>query len=265
MTGRHAVVTGGSSGIGLATAALLGRKGAHVTLLARTPDRLGAAVEMLTEQGIAARGLSVDVTDRQAVEHAMAEAVSVSGPCDVLVTSAGYARPGYFEELDSEVFRYTMDVDYFGTLWAIRSVLPSMIERRTGSIVGVSSMLGLIGFFGYTPYSPAKFAVRGLLESLRSEVHRYGIHVGCVYPPDVTTPQLEYENQFKPAETFAISGTVRALSPEDVAASILHGIEHRKFTMVPQLQSRILARVVSVFPGVMARYADHKIKGIGRG
>ena len=86
-----------------------------------------------------------------------------------------------------------------------------MIERRRGSFVGVSSAAGLVGVFGYTAYAPTKFAVRGFLESLRGELLPYGIHVGCSFPPDTDTPQLEDENRYKPKETKAISGTIKPL------------------------------------------------------
>ena len=97
-----------------------------------------------------------------------------------------------------------------------------MIERRRGSIVGVSSAAGLVGVFGYTAYAPTKFAVRGFLETLRGELAPYGIHVGCSFPPDTDTPQLADENRYKPKETKAISGTIKPLSAERVAQ------EHRR-------------------------------------
>ncbi len=110
-------------------------------------------------------GHPVDVSDRAAVQAAMAAAADQRGPVDILVCSAGVAHPGYFEQLDDDVFRQMMEVDYFGTLWPIRAVVPSMIERGTGSIVGISSAAGIIGVFGYTAYGPAKFAVRGTARS----------------------------------------------------------------------------------------------------
>ena len=145
----------------------------------------------------------------------------------MLLTCAGIAHPGYFERLDDDIFRRTMEVDYFGTLHAMRAVVPSMMERRSGSAVGISSAAGLVGIFGYTPYAPAKFAVRGLLEALRCEAAPYGVHVGCVCPADTETPQLAYENRFKPAETRAISGQIKPMSADHVAAAIVRGIEAR--------------------------------------
>ncbi|HEX7444311.1 MAG TPA: SDR family NAD(P)-dependent oxidoreductase, partial [Acidimicrobiales bacterium] len=187
--GRHAVVTGGSSGIGLATAHALGARGARVTIVARRPELLEAAVEELSAAGIDAASASLDVADREAVAAVLAGLSAERGPVDILVCSAGVARPGHFRELDDDVFREMMDVDYFGTLWPIRAVVPAMVERGSGSIVGISSDAGLVGVFGYTAYGAAKFAVRGLLEALRAEMVPHGVHVGCCFPPDVDTPQ----------------------------------------------------------------------------
>jgi 3-dehydrosphinganine reductase len=113
---------------------------------------------------------------------------------DVLVTSAGSARPGYFIELDDAVFREQMELDYFGTLHAVRAVVPSMIERGRGHVVTVASTAALVGVFGYSAYAPAKYAVRGLSETLRSELAPLGIVVACAFPPDTETPGLAEEN-----------------------------------------------------------------------
>ena len=111
-----------------------------------------------------------------------------------------------------------------------RAVVPSMIERRAGSFVGVSSAAGLLGVFGYTAYSPTKFAVRGFLESLRSELLPHGIHVGCSFPPDTDTPQLTDENRYKPKETRAIGGTIKPLSAEQVIANASSSVHSTKCT-----------------------------------
>lgn len=262
--GTHAIVTGGSSGIGLATARLLAARGARLTLIARTRSRLDEAVGELRGLGAQALAVPADVADQRALESGIARAVREFGPCDILITSAGMAHPGYFTELPDEIFRQTMEVDYFGTLWSVRAVVPSMIERGTGAIVGVSSAAGLYGVFGYTPYSPAKFAVRGLFEALRSELRPYGIHVGCVYPPDVDTPQLAYENQFKPPETAAINGTMRALSPEAVARTILAGIDRRRPDIFPHAQARLLATAAGLWPGLVRSIVDRAVTRVRR-
>ena len=264
LTGAHAIVTGGSSGIGQATAVALAARGATVSLIARGEARLAEAAAAITANGGSAAMAAVDVADAGAVEAAIAMLTGAHGPCDILVTSAGIARPGYFEELDVDTFRKQMDTNYFGTLHAVRAVVPSMMERRTGSIVTVSSAAGLIGIFGYTAYTPTKYAVRGFSESLRAELAPYGIHVGCVFPPDVDTPQLEEENRYKPAETRAISGTVKPLRPEQVAAAILDGIDRRRFWIIPDPTTKILARASGLMRGMLASSFDRKVTKVRR-
>jgi 3-dehydrosphinganine reductase len=260
ITNAHAIVTGGSSGIGRAVARQLVTRGARVSVLARRQDLLDETAAELRTAGGRLETASVDVTDRDAVHDAIARLTEALGPCDVLVTSAGMVEPGYFSALPDDVFEQTMDVDYFGTLWPIRAVVPSMVERGSGSIVGVSSGAGLVGVFGYSAYSPAKFAVRGLLEVLRCELAPYGVHVGCACPPDTDTPQLAYENRIKPPETAAISGAIKPISAERVARSIVKGIERERFLITSDAQTRLLARLTGVAPGVLRGMFDRAVR-----
>ena len=256
----HVLVTGGSSGIGRAFVRRVADRGARVSVLALADDDLAATEAELQGRGTGHLVEGVDVTDRPAVERAVARATADLGPCDVLLTCAGIAHPGYFEKLDDEIFRRTMEVDYFGTLHALRSVVPSMMERRSGSAVGISSAAGLVGIFGYTPYAPAKFAVRGLLEALRCELAPYDVHVGCVCPADTETPQLVYENRFKPAETRAISGQIRPMTAERVAAAIVRGIERRDFLIMADWQTRLLARTAGLARGTFQASFDRRVR-----
>ena len=133
LAGAHVLVTGGSSGIGLATAARAVERGAAVSIVARDQGRLSGAGEFLLAEGAPATRVataSADVTDAAALSRVVERLVATMGPVDVLVTSAGEAHPGHFVELPDDVFRAQMEVDYFGTLHAAREVVPSMIERR---------------------------------------------------------------------------------------------------------------------------------------
>ena len=263
--GAHVVVTGGSSGIGEAVAHAAARRGARLTLLARGPDRLDAAARSIRAATPAAvvGVIAVDVSDRDAVHDALARAADERGDVEVLVCSAGITRPGRLLELDDEVFRSMVEVDYFGTLWPVRAVAPGMAERGHGSIVGVSSAAGLVGVYGYSAYGAAKFAVRGLLESVRTELAPLGVHVGCAFPPDVDTPMLADEEAFKPAETKAIAGSIKSLSAEQVAAAIVAGIDRRRAEIYADAQTRALARTVAAAPAVYRRLFDRRVRRTG--
>jgi 3-dehydrosphinganine reductase len=257
---KHAVITGGSSGIGLAIARALGEQGTVVSLIARDETRLGQAADSLRANGVKVYTVAADVSDQQAVTAAISSLTEQAGPCDILVTSAGQARPGHFMDLDDEVFRRMVEVDYFGTLYAIRAVVPSMTARRQGSIVAICSATGVLGIYGYSAYGPAKFAVRGLMECLRDELTPSGVHVACVYPPDVDTPQLADENRYKPAETAAISGSVRPMSAEAVAAATVRAIERKRYAVYPDRSIGLLAAFGPLIAPILRKLVDRRVR-----
>ncbi|MDY7022539.1 MAG: SDR family oxidoreductase, partial [Cyanobacteriota bacterium] len=221
---KHAIITGGSSGIGKATAKLLATAGANITIIARSAEKLASAkaeieaVKWQSEQRVLT--LVSDVSNRLEVERVIENAVQEMGAPDILITSAGISVPGYFQDLPIELFERTMAINYFGSLYCVRAVLPDMKRQKQGNIVLISSGAGLIGIYGYTPYCPSKFALRGLAESLRGELKPWGIQVSIVYPPDTDTPQLEAENKTKPPETKQITETAKMWQPDEIAREI---------------------------------------------
>lgn len=259
-SGKHVVVTGGSSGIGLAAALEFASFGASLSLIARDRQKLDTAASRIARLNSRVAVAAADVSDEQAVRAAIAGLTAQSGPCDVLVTSAGITYPGYFEQLDAKVFRQMMDVDYFGTLYPIQAVIPSMMSRRAGSIVAISSAAGLVGVFGYTAYAASKFAVRGLLDSLRQEMTPYGIHVGVAYPPDTDTPMLRYENEFKPLETRKIAGAIRPVSAERVAKAIVNGVRRRRRVITADPLTALLYRAGGLIEPLLTADFNRKVR-----
>lgn len=260
--GNNVVITGGSSGIGKAVASRLAQDGANVFILARNRDRLDEALQEIQAQALAPRqrfgAFSTDVTRYDTVEATLAGIVEAEGPPDILINSAGIVHPGYVEVLPLSTFRDQMEVNYFGTLHAVRAVLPYMMERRSGHIVNISSMGGVVGGFGYTAYAASKFAVYGFTEALRAEMKPHGIGVSLAIPPDTDTPQLRGEREHQPLELKMINGTVRPkefkgpseriafwltrwlltddgepMSPDRVAAAIVRGIRRGDYLIFP--------------------------------
>jgi 3-dehydrosphinganine reductase len=256
------LITGGSSGIGLATAARCRDGGAAVSLVARDPDRLAAARDRLLTGGPTPRVAiaSADVADAAALTRAIDELVAELGPVDVLVTSAGESHPGHFAELSDDVFRAQMEVGYFGTLHATRAVVPSMIERGRGHLVFVASTVALIGIYGFSAYAPAKYAVRGLAETLRPELKPHGIVVACAYPPDTDTPGLVRENEHKPEATKRISATIKPRSADAVAAAIVRGIERNRTVITADPQTAGLVRAGGLVAPVLNATLDRKAR-----
>lgn len=252
----HVIVTGGTSGIGLEAVRRFVGLGARVSVLALDDDDLqrlrGAPPPGL--HGLYLAG--VDVADRGAVQAAVNAAVGAHGPCDVLLTSAGVTRPGRFLDLADDEFEREMRVNYFGTLWSVRAVAPSMVARGRGSIVMISSFAGHVGIFGYGAYVPSKWAVRGLAEALRTELVHESVHVACVYPTDVDTPMLANEQPLQPVEASALSGSVAPISPASVVDAIVVAVERRRFAVFTDQSSHALATLAGAAPTLARRIVD---------
>lgn len=261
---QHIIITGGSSGIGKATAKLLAQQGANISLIARDLDKLQLAQQEITsllgDSNQQIQIFSADVSKSGEITTAINQAITNLGTPKILITSAGIAHPGYFAEIPLEVFEQTMAINYFGTLYAVRAVLPSMEIQHTGKIVMISSGAGIIGIYGYSAYCPSKFALRGLAESLRGELKQKGIGTTIVYPPDTDTPQLATENKIKPAETKKITATAKTWKAIAIAEKILHGVEQNQFVIAPGTELTILNRFHSILSPVLNWYFDRLIK-----
>lgn len=254
LSNQHVFITGGSSGIGLALAQQAAAAGARLSLVGRDAVKLAAAAQCVrnsTPNTPEVVTIPADVSVEAAVLAALKTAEAVHGPVDILITSAGVARPGYFEEIPVSVFERTMAVNYFGTLYAIKAVVPGMRARGRGAVVLVSSGAGLVGLFGYTPYAPSKFALRGLAEALRGELKPAGIAVTIVYPPDTDTPQLIEENLTKPPETKALTAGGGLWTAEAVARVTLVAVRSGRFSVTPGFQLTVLSWLHSLIAPIL--------------
>lgn len=257
---RPAVVTGGSSGIGLAVAHRLARLGHPVALLARRPDALATAAEAIRSSVPGARVTThaLDVRDAASVAAAVATIAAEHGPIAWLVASAGIAEPGLFVEQSLDSHRAQIEVNYLGTLNAVHPVAASMKAAGGGRIVLVSSGAALFGIYGYSAYAPSKFAVRGLGEVLRVELAEHGIAVTLAFPPDTDTPQLVAENRTKPAATVAITAGGGLWSADAVAEAIVDAAMAGRFMVAPGITLGLLARLHSLL-GPLLRWQQSRI------
>ncbi|KAG2868585.1 hypothetical protein PC113_g1009 [Phytophthora cactorum] len=231
--GKHVFITGGSSGIGLATAKKYAQAGAKVSIIARDAKKLEGAkqeIEAVRKHADAAVFTqSCDVVDFEAVKKAVEAANAFhKRATDHVVCSAGIVEPGYFMEQDVAGFRHSMDINYFGCLHVVHAALPAMIRQHEaeggsdgGQITLVGSAFSLMACIGSAQYSSSKYAVRGLAESLRNELKLYDIRVSAFYPGNVDTPMLEHELALTPPETKTIEGTLAALVRAVVVAQVV--------------------------------------------
>jgi 3-dehydrosphinganine reductase len=237
------LITGGSSGIGLAIARQITQRGGDVIILARRQELLHQAIKelepyrIMPEQRILST--KADVAKFDSLSNVVEALISEYGIPDVVINSAGVAHPGNFSALDISIFHWMMDVNYFGTVNILKLIVPLMQKRRSGSIVNISSMAGFMGVYGYTAYGASKFAVSGFTDALRAELKPYGIRVSVVFPPDTDTPQLEYESKFKPFITKEIAGSAKSLSPEIVAKEILNKTARGKYLILPGAEAKL--------------------------
>lgn len=246
------VISGGSSGIGLALATRLSAAGAHLWLVARREALLQTALETVQASSQSAAQqfgyTSADLTDAEQAKNVAAEVLTRAGRVDVLINSVGAAHPGYIQDLPLDIFQWMMDANYYAPLYLTKALLPAMLAQRSGHIINIASAAALLGVFGYSAYGAAKYALVGLTEVLRAEMKPYHIRVSIVYPPDTETPQLEYENRFKPPETKAISGTATALTADQVARAILHQAAQGIYAIYPSWDVCIIAWLVKLLP-----------------
>ena len=257
--GKIVYITGGSSGIGLAFAKLMARKGASVVIFARRQQVLDEALQQVSAAGSSAGQkhgcLAMDVADREAVKSVLAKATAAYGVPDVLVNCAGRAIPRYFEDISYEQFNETVKVDLYGA-WNTASVLVPLMKARGGYIVNVSSIVGFIGVFGYTDYAAAKFGVMGFSEALRSELKRYNITVSVLCPPDTDTPGFAEENKTKPPETKAVSASANLMKPEEVAGALAKGMAKGEFVIIPNMDGRFTYIMKRLLPGLVEMVTD---------
>lgn len=248
---KLAVITGGSKGIGKAVAIEFVKKGGNVCIIARNKkDLLLASKEIQqarSNESQSVTAISCDTTDMKALAPLLNTFIKNNGVPDYLMNFVGFARPNYVQNTPLDDFRKNMDTNYYGQLVPILVLLPHFMKERKGHIVNCSSLLGFMGIAGYAAYTPTKYALCGLTESLRNELTPYNIRFSILYPCDTETPGFEEENRSKPLEVLLMSETGGLLSPEQVAKKLIKGVIKKKFYILPG-QSRLLWSIGRHFP-----------------
>ncbi len=238
MRNKVAIITGASSGIGLATAKEFASRGACVVLAARNRAKLEGITAELNSKYPAEGGkakfiaITADVSKEEDCKALVAKTVEHFGKIDILVNNAGISMRAMFKDLDLSVIKNLMDVNFWGTVYCTKYALPYLLEAK-GSVVGVISIAGFKGLPARTGYSSSKFAIYGFLDTLRIEHLHDGLHV-MIFAPGFTTSNIRNvaltADGSQQGETPRDEG--KMMSAEEVAARMAKGIIKRKAQIV---------------------------------
>lgn len=239
LTGRAALVTGASSGIGEAAAVALAAAGAAVAVTARRAERLQALVARIEAAGGKALALPADVAEERAATAVVAQCAAELGRLDILVNSAGVIQSGGVEHADLAQWRRVLEINLLAALYTSHAAIPHMHAAGGGDIVNVSSTAGRRSSADFLPYSVSKFGLTALNDGTRQEQGRQGIRV-CIIEPGATTTEVA-EGITDATQRERIRQHVSkdgAMKPEDVAAAILFAVSLPRRANVTQLMIR---------------------------
>lgn len=268
MKDKAIVITGGSSGIGKALAAEFGKHGSKILITGRNADELNKAVAELRKAGITIFGFQADVSREDDNKRMAEEALRLFGRIDVLINNAGISMRALFEEVDLEVVKKVMDINFYGVLYATKYCLPEIVKNK-GSVVGISSIAGYRGLPGRTGYSASKFALNGFLEVLRTEYLKRGVHVltAC---PGFTASNIRKRSLTKDGSAQGESprNEQKMMTAEECARHIYRATVKRKRRLILTTQGKLAVFLNKWWPSladrmvytVMAREANAPIR-----
>ncbi len=257
LTRAVVAITGGSAGIGHATAVRLAREGAAVAICGRSRERLDPVVAQVREAGGRALGTAADVTNEGDMAAFVASTVDTFGRLDVMICNAGFGIAGAIDDVSAGQMRRLLDVNYMGTYHAARAAMPVFRRQRRGHLIVVSSIVGRRGVPMMGAYAATKFAQVGLAESLRAELAGTGIHVTVVFPISTATEFLRVMERETGAPIAAIGPRQSAAR---VADAIARAIERPVAEVYPHRGSRALVWLNAVAPAL----CDRVMKKYGR-
>ncbi|HLO57603.1 MAG TPA: SDR family oxidoreductase [Bacteroidales bacterium] len=253
MKDKVVIITGASSGIGLATATEFAQMGAKVVLAARRLELLTQIMNSLQEKGYSAIAVKTDVTREEDCINLINTTIREYGKIDVLINNAGISMRALFRDVDLNVLKRLFDVNFWGAVICTKYALPYLIEQH-GSVVGVSSVAGFVGLPGRTGYSASKYALHGFLETLRIENLKNGLHVLILCAgftkSDIRKKALTADGT---QQGFTPREEEKMMQPEEVAKAIVKAIRRRRNYVILTLEGKMTAMVKRIAP----RFLEH--------
>ncbi len=250
-TKKVVIITGASSGIGLALANEFANQGAFVVAAARSKDKLLTLETQAHNSNGKVMAVLTDVSREEDCKNLIDTTINKFGKIDILISNAGVSMRALFEDTDLHVIGKLMDVNFWGTVYCTKYALPHLLKTK-GTLVGVSSVAGYKGLPGRTGYSASKFAMQGFLGVVRTENLKKGLHV-LIACPGFTSSNIRNT-------ALAADGTQQGESPrdenkmmsaEDVATRIMKSIKQRKRNLVLTTQGRLIVFLNKFFPSLL--------------
>ena len=250
------VITGASSGIGKACAIEFAKRGAHLVLAARQYVKLCEITQEINiKYKVKTLAVQTDVSNEQDCKELIAQTINTMGKIDILINNAGISMRALFKDLDLEVLKQVMDINFWGTVYCTKYALQEILNNE-GSIVGVSSIAGFKGLPGRTGYSASKFAMNGFLESLRTENLKNNLHVMLACPgftaSNIRNVALNSQAQSQ-GETSMEED--KMMTAAEVAIKIVDGVTQRKRQLIMTSQGKLTVLLQKFFP----KWLDHLV------
>lgn len=254
------IVTGASSGIGLACAKEFASKGFAVVMAARNIEKLGEIEQQIKAGNPDVCSFKADVSKEEDCKALIDSTISRFGRIDVLINNAGISMRALFKDLDLKVLHSLMDTNFWGTVYCTKYALPYILSAK-GSVVGVSSIAGFMGLPGRTGYSASKFAMQGFLETIRVEHLKEGLHV-MIVAPGFTASNIRYS-------ALTAKGTAQGETPrkeekmmtsEEVASYIYKGVIKRKRLVVLTLTGKLAVLLRKFIPSFIDKMEYNMMK-----
>jgi|WetSurMetagenome_2_1015567.scaffolds.fasta_scaffold508690_1 uncharacterized protein len=259
IAGKVILITGASSGIGAGTARRLAREGARLALAARRAGLLETLAADITAAGGQAIAIPCDLTALGAPRHVVQRTLEHYGRLDVLINNAGLGIGSLVQDLQPEALRDQVDLNLVAVIECAQAALQPMLAQRSGHIINVASLAGLVGLPGHSVYSATKFAVIGFSDALRREVRRQGVHVTAFCPGFVATPfspDLQKISERAPdAPVYPF-----VMSVEYVAGVIAGIICRPRGTVLVPFPFTLLIRLAALLPALADRVLERVIQ-----
>jgi short-subunit dehydrogenase len=260
MNNKVVIITGGSSGIGKALALQYGLLGAHIVITGRNEEKLQMATDELKNIGISIVGIPSDSSREEETHGMIKKVIDHFGKIDLLINNAGISMRSMFEDVQIDVLKKVMDINFWGTVYATQAALPYLKESK-GGIIGISSIAGYRGLPVRTGYSASKFAMNGFLEALRTELLHSGVHV-LIACPGFTASNIR--NSSLNAEGNITGETMREeenmMTSEEVASKIIKAYQQKKKTVIMTFQGKLTVFLNKWMNGLMDTLVYNSLK-----